>query len=171
MNEVNQKTPVTIRGVLTDIRSIPTQTGTAFVVCKVGEHSCKLFGDLAQVVLANQYAYDGQEMEGYGHWDVRRGSEFVIEGFDTRPAQAMAADARKLVSDTRPEKPAMKVKENYLIITIPQGVTPEQLRRITDVGNEALRGLETKIGRGVVELATVRVSESDPSEETGDIPF
>lgn len=85
MNQVIQKIPVKIRGVLTDIRSIPAQTGTAFVVCKVGEHRCKLFGDLAQVILANQYACDGQEMEAYGHWDVRRGSEFVIEGSNQGP--------------------------------------------------------------------------------------
>ena len=58
MNQVNQNKRATIRGVITDIRSIPTQTGTAFVVCKVGEHKCKLFGDLAKRVLANQDEYD-----------------------------------------------------------------------------------------------------------------
>ena len=170
MNQVNQKTPVTIRGVLTDIRSIPTQTGTAFVVCKVGEHRCKLFGDLAELILANQYAHEGQEMEAYGHWDARRGNEFIIEGFESRPSPATAV-GRTPATDNRPEKPAMKVKENYIVITIPHGATPEQLRRITEVGNEALRGLETKIGPGVFELATIHVTESDQSEETDDIPF
>ena len=38
MNERNQNKPATIRGVLTDIRSIPTQSDTLFVVCKVGGH-------------------------------------------------------------------------------------------------------------------------------------
>jgi hypothetical protein len=59
MNEVNQNKPATIRGILTDIRSIPTRTGKAFVVCSVGEHKCKLFGDLAKLILANQDEYEG----------------------------------------------------------------------------------------------------------------
>ena len=67
MNDVNQNKPATICGVLTDIRSVPTQTGTAFVVCKVGGHKCKLFGDVAKLILANQDQYEGQETEAYGH--------------------------------------------------------------------------------------------------------
>jgi len=104
MNEGNQNKFATIRGALTDIRSIPTQTGTAFVVCKVGEHKCKLFGDLAKLILANQDQYEGQEMEAYGHWDVRRGNEFVIDGFGKQLVRSMS----KPVSDNRPEKPPWK---------------------------------------------------------------
>src|SRR5579859_5634248 len=135
MNEANQKTQVAIRGVLTDIRSIPTQTGTAFVMCKVGQHKCKLFGELAERILANKHDHQGREVEARGHWDERRGNEFVIEGFKTGPIQT-SIDIQKPVDDSRPAKPAMKIKENYLVITIPQGVTPELLRRITDFGNE-----------------------------------
>ena len=171
MNEVNQYNTATIRGVLTDIRSIPTQKGTTFVVCKVGEHRCKLFGDLAKLILANQGACEGQEKEAYGHWDTRRGSEFVIDGFGKQPIQSTAVVRSNPVSDTRPEKPVMKVKDNYVLITIPQGVTPEQLKRITDVASQALQGLEAQVGRGMSELASVWVTESDPADETQDITF
>src|ERR1022692_3711830 len=104
MNEANQNKSATIRGVVTDIRSIPTQFGTAFVVCKVGEHRCKLFGDLAKVILANQDQYEGQETEAYGHWEVKRRNEFVIDGFGKQPVRSTS----KPVTDTRPEKPAMQ---------------------------------------------------------------
>lgn len=102
MNEVNQIKPATIRGVLMDIRSIPTQTGKPFVVCMVGEHKCKLFGDVATLILANQDQHAGQETEAYGHWDVKRGNEFVIDGFHTQPVQPSQAVFRKPASDTRP---------------------------------------------------------------------
>lgn len=171
MNGENQYNTATIRGVLTDIRSIPTQKGTPFVVCRVGEHRCKLFGDLAKLILADQGAYEDQEKEAYGHWDIRRGSEFVIDGFGKQPIQSTAVVHSNPGKDTRPEKPTMRIKDNYVVITIPQGVKPEQLRRITDVANEALRGLETEIGRGMVELASARVTESDPADETEDITF
>ena len=132
MNEGNQNKPATIRGVLTEIRSIPTQSGTAFVVCKVGEHRCKLFGDLAKLILANQDHYEGQETEAYGHWDVRRGNEFVIDGIGKQPVRATP----KPVSDNRPEKPAMEVTENYIVITIPRGATPAQVHKITGVAKK-----------------------------------
>ena len=167
MNEGNQNKPATILGVLTDIRSITTQTGTAFVVCKVGEHNCKLFGDLANLILANQGEYEGQDAEAHGHWDVRRGNEFVIEGIGKQPIRSTS----KAGSDTRPEKQVMKVKDNYVVISIPQGVTPQQLNKITDVANEALRGLEAHVGKGISELANIFVTSIDPAEETGDIEF
>ena len=167
MNEVNQNNPVSIHGVLTDIRSIPTERGTAFVVCKVGEHRCKLFRDLAKIILANQDQYEGQETEAYGHWDVRRGNEFVIDGIGKQPVRS----APKPVSDNRPEKPAMEVTENYIVITIPQGATPEQVHRITGVAKEAVRGLETQLGRGISELTAVHVMTSHPADQIGDIEF
>ena len=167
MNEGNQNKAATIRGVLTGIRSIPTQYGTAFVVCKVGEHKCKLFGDLAKCILANQDQYEGQEKEAYGHWDVKRRNEFVIDGFGKQPVQSTPKPA----SDNRPEKPAMEVTENYIVITIPQGATPEQVHRITGVAKEAVRGLETQLGRGISELTAVHVMTSHPADQIGDIEF
>src|ERR1019366_5861641 len=169
MNEVNQNNPVSIHGVLTDIRSIPTERGTAFVVCKVGEHRCKPFGDLAKIILANQDQYEGQETEAYGHWDVRRGNEFVIDGFGKQSVQSAPVVRRKPDSDTRPEKPAMEVTENYIFITIPQGATPEQVHRITGVAKEAVRGLETQVGNGISELTAVHVMTSHPADQIGDI--
>ena len=167
MNEVNQNKPVSIHGVLTDIRSIPTERGTAFVVCKVDAHKCKLFGDLAKCILANQDQYEGQEKEAYGHWDVKRRNEFVIDGFGKQPVQSTP----KPTSDNRPERPAMEVRENYIVITIPQGATPEQVHRITGVAKEAVRGLDTQLGRGISELANVYVTTTAPAEETEDILF
>ena len=167
MNEGNQNKSATIRGVLTGIRSIPNKYGTAFVVCKVGEHKCKLFGDLAKLILANQDRYEGQETEAYGHWDVRRGNEFVIDGIGKQPVRS----APKPVSDNRPEKPAMEVTENYIVITIPQGATPEQVHRITGVAKEAVRGLETQLGGGISELTAVHVMTSHPADQIGDIEF
>lgn len=167
MNEVNQNKPATIRGELTDIRSVPTQTGTAFVVCKVGGHDCKVFGDLAKLVLANQNRYEGQETEASGHWDARRGSEFVIEGFGKQSAKS----SPKLVSDIRPEKPAMRVEDSYVVIRIPRGATPEQRNRVVDVAKEALRGLETQQAPGLWEMANAYITSTDPADETGDIPF
>ena len=167
MNEVNQNKPVSIHGVLTDIRSIPTERGTAFVVCKVDAHKCKLFGDLAKCILANQDQYEGQEKEAYGHWDVKRRNEFVIDGFGKQPVQSTP----KPTSDNRPERPAMEVTENYIVITIPQGATPEQVHRITGVAKEAVRGLDTQLGRGISELANVYVTTTAPAEETEDILF
>lgn len=171
MNEVNQNRPATIRGVLTDIRSVPTQTGTAFVVCKIDRHKCKLFGEVAKLTFANQDQYEGQQTEARGHWDVQRGNEFVIDGFGTQPIEPTTAVRRQPISDTRPEKPAMEVKDNYVVITIPRGVTPEQLDRVVGVAKEAVRGLETQLRPGLSELANVLVTTSDPSEETGDIEF
>jgi len=167
MNEGNQNKSATIRGVLTGIRSIPNKYGTAFVVCKVGEHKCKLFGDLAKLILANQDQYEGQETEAYGHWDVKRRNEFVIDDFGKQPVQSTPKPA----SDNRPERPAMEVTENYIVITIPQGATPEQVHRITGVAKEAVRGLETQVGNGISELANVHVTTTAPAEETEDILF
>src|ERR1017187_2134431 len=167
MNEVNQNKPVSIHGVLTDIRSIPTERGTAFVVCKADAHKCKLFGDLAKCILANQDQYEGQEKEAYGHWDVKRRNEFVIDGFGKQPVQSTPKPA----SDNRPERPAMEVTENYIVITIPQGATPEQVHRITGVAKEAVRGLETQLGGGISELTAVHVTTTAPAEETEDILF
>ena len=167
MNDVNQYKPATIRGVLTDIRSIPTQTGTAFVVCRVGEHKCKLFGDLANLILANQDQYEGQETEAHGHWDVRRGNEFVIDDIGKQPIRSMS----KPLNDKRPEKPAMEVTENYIVITIPRGATPEQVHRITGVAKEAVLGIETQVRRGLSELTAVHVMTSHPADQIGDIEF
>lgn len=165
MNEGNQNKSATIRGALTDIRSIPTQTGTAFVVCKVGEHKCKLFGDLAMHILANQDQYEGQETEAYGHWDVRRGNEFVIDGFGKQSVRSMS----KPDSDNRPGKPSMEATENYIVITIPVGVTQEQVRRITDVADQALR----TVGSGAFDAASAWVETIHPRDrvQVGDIEF
>ena len=165
MNEVNQNNPVSIHGVLTDIRSIPTERGTAFVVCKVGEHRCKLFRDLAKIILANQDQYEGQETEAYGHWDVRRGNEFVIEGFGNQPVRSTS----NLVRDNRPEKPAMETMGNYIVITIPVGVTQEQAHRITDIANQALRA----VGPGVFDSASAQLETIHPKDQVqvGDIDF
>ena len=102
---------------------------------------------------------------------MRRGNEFVIEGFGTQPVQSAPVVRRVPVSDTRPEKQAMKVKDNYVLITVPRGVTPEQLNKVIDAAKETLRGLETQVGRGISELANVCVTTTDPAEETGDIQF
>ena len=165
MNEGNQNKPATIRGVLTDIRSLPTQSGTLFVVCKINEHRCKLFGDLAKLILANQGEYEGQETEAYGHWDVRRGNEFVIEGFGKQPVRSTS----NLVRDNRPEKPAMETIGNYIVITIPVGVTQEQAHRITDIANQALRA----VGPGVFDSASAQLETIHPKDQVqvGDIDF
>jgi hypothetical protein len=101
MNDVNQNKPATIRVVFTDIRSVPTQTGTAFVVCKVGGHKCKLFGDVARLILANQDQYHGQETKVYGRWDVKRGNEFVIDSFHTQHVQPSPVVLQTPVSEAR----------------------------------------------------------------------
>jgi hypothetical protein len=165
VNKTNQNKPATIRGVITDIRAIPTHSGTAFVVCKVGEHKCKLFGDLAELILANQYESEGQDIEAYGHWDLRRGNEFVIDGIGKHPIQSTP----KLVSDNRPDKAAMEVMDNYIVITIPVGVTRDQVRRITDIANQALRSVEP----GVFDGASAKVETVHPKDqvEVGDIEF
>lgn len=165
MNEVNQNKPATIRGVLTDIRPVPTQTGTAFVVCKVGGKKCKLFGDVAKLILANQGQYESQETEAHGHWDVRRGNEFVIDGFAKQPLLSTS----KPVSDNRPEKLAMEMTQNYIVITIPIGSTQEQIRRITSIANEAFRA----VGPGVFDSAFAQVETIHPKDQIqlGDIPF
>src|ERR1035437_10171401 len=165
MNQVNQNKLTTIRGILADIRSIPTQSGTAFVVCKIGEHRCKLFGDVAKLILANQDEYEGRETEARGHWDVRRGNEFVIEGFGNQPVRSTS----NLVRDNRPEKPAMETIGNYIVITIPVGVTQEQAHRITDIANQALRA----VGPGVFDSASAQLETIHPKDQVqvGDIDF
>ena len=65
----------------------------------------------------------------------------------------------------------MELKTNYILVTIPQGATPEQLDRIVGVARESLRGLETQVGVGISEMATVHVTATDPAEELQDIPF
>lgn len=165
MNKLNQNKLSTIRGVLTDIRSIPTQTGMVFAVCKVGEHKCKLFGDLAKLILANQYDSEGQDIEAYGHWDVRRGNEFVIDGIGKQPIHSTP----KPVSDNRPHKSAMEVMENFIVITIPAGVTREQVRQIIDIANKAL----LTVGPGWFDSASAQVETIHPKDrvEVGDIEF
>jgi hypothetical protein len=166
MNKLNQNKLATIRGVLTDIRSIPTQTGMVFAVCKVGEHKCKLFGDLAKLILANQYESEGQDIEAFGHWDVRRGNEFVIDGFGKQPIQSMS----KPVTDNRPDNAAMEVKDHYIVITIPAAVTKEQVRQIIEIANRALRA----VGPGEFgDTASAQVETIHPKDqvEVGDIEF
>ncbi len=167
-------------GSVSDIRILRTHSTLPMITFKIGSTAFKALGELATTI---------QNVEGK-HIEVsaRKGSfqgvtEYAvktlkaIEGravnlrdidrFGKQPVQATPKSA----SDNRPEKPAMKVKDNYVVITIPQGVTPEQLKRITDVASQALEGLETQVGRGIFELAGVRVTESDPTDETGDVPF
>ena len=48
-----QNKPGTIHGILSGIRSITTSTGRAFVLCNIAKQKCKLFGDLANNILAN----------------------------------------------------------------------------------------------------------------------
>jgi hypothetical protein len=166
MNEVNQNKLATIRGVLTEIRSIPTQTGMVFAVCKVGEQKCKLFGDLAKLILANQFESEGQDIEAYGHWDVRRGNEFVIDGIGKQPIRSMSKPA----TDNRPDNGAMEVIDNYIVITIPALVTREQVRQIIDIANKALRA----VGPGEFgDTASARVEPIHPKDqvEVRDIEF
>jgi len=63
----------------------------------------------------------------------------------------------------------MEVTENYIVITIPVGVTQEQVRRITDVANQALR----TVGPGAFETASAQVETIHPKErvQVGDIEF
>jgi hypothetical protein len=157
MNEVNRNKPAIISGVLTDIRSVPTQTGTPFAVCKVGGKKCKLFGEVAKLILANQDQYEGQQTEAQGYWDVRRGNEFVIDGFVKQPLLSTS----KPVSDNRPDQPAMEVIQNYIVITIPVGSTHEQIRRITSIANEALRG----VGPGVFDSPVAQVETIHPKDQ------
>jgi hypothetical protein len=165
MNDVNQNKPATILGVLTDIRSVPTQTGAPFVVCKVGGKKCKLFGEVAKLILANQGQYEGRQAEARGHWDVRRGNEFVIDSFAKQPPLSTT----KPVSDSRPDQPAMEVMQNYIVITIPVGSTHEQISKITSIANEALRG----VGPGVFDSPIAQVETIHPKDQiqVGDIPF
>src|ERR1019366_835832 len=98
-------------------------------------------------------------------WDVRRGNEFVIEGFGKQPVRSTS----NLVRDNRPEKPAMETMGNYIVITIPIGVTQEQVLRITDVANQALR----TVGQGAFDTASAQVETIHPKDrvEVGDIPL
>lgn len=164
-----------LKGVLTGVRSIPTSTGRPMVVCRIGQHRCKVFSELAQMVLANQYDYEDREHEVYGYLDRTDvyAPEFVIQGFGKDPMDRSSTIAvpQKGGSDNRPDKPSMKITENFVVITIPHGVTHQQLQRITDAASEALRGLETNLGNGISELVALHVTEQDPILETEDFPF
>jgi hypothetical protein len=163
--------PGTIHGVLSGIRSIAARTRRTFVLCNIGKQKCKLFGELADHILANQHEYEGREAEAHGYWEVNRENEFIIEGINQKGVQTTADVRPKPGSETRPEKPSIEVRDKYVVITIPQGATPEQLHKITDVAKEAVRGLETQVGNGITELANVSIRSTDPAEETDEILF
>ncbi len=150
------------------------------ITFKIGSISCKALGELAIAIQQTE----GKQVE----ISARKGSflgvtEYTvtalkaingaavdlrdIEGFGNQQVSAMP----KQTIDNRPEKPALKLTDNYIVITIPRGVTLDQLNRITQVAREALQGLETQVCRGISELATLRVTATDPADETEDITF
>jgi hypothetical protein len=169
MHSSIQNKPGTIQGVLSGIRSIATKTGRAFALCNIGKQKCKCFSDLANHLLANQEKYENQGLEAYGYWEARRENEFIIEGFGKRPVDPTSAVFTKPGSATRPEKPAMEVMRNYIVITIPVGATREQVNRITDIANQALHD----VGPGVFDFASAQVENIHPKDriQLEDVPF
>jgi excisionase family DNA binding protein len=92
-----QNKPGTIQGVLSGIRSIPTRTGRAIVLCNIGKQKCKCFGDLANHVLANQDDCDGQETEACGYWSGKHKNKFIIRSFGKQFVQSDAPHSKYYV--------------------------------------------------------------------------
>lgn len=168
-----------IAGVIRNFRKVSTRTGKPMATFTVGTTPAKCF-DLT-VDTAEQWADTGKNVSISGHFSNHSGhSELVAQtigplnqGPDGQglPGAAIDQNAAGPAIDNRPDKAAMEVKDNYIVITIPRGATPEQLNRITGVAREAVRDLETQVGRGITELANICVTTADPAKETGDIQF
>lgn len=169
MNTENTSHGQTIQGLLTNVRSIPTRSGNPFVVCTVGKERCKLFGNAARYILANQHMLEDEEAVVYGHWELKTEREFVVAGFG-KPGTQAGPDS-KYMANGESEKPAMKLNEKYVVITVPKGVEPEQLKKIADAAEAAVRGIETQLPEGAVERSTVYVSDTKPTNEDEDVPF
>ena len=111
-----QNKPGTIQGILSGIRPIATRTKRPFVLCNVGKQKCKSFGDVADHILAHQEEYEGTEKEVHGYWEMKREGEFIIERFGKEGVQSSSDVRSKPGSETRPEKPAMEVRDRYVVI-------------------------------------------------------
>lgn len=169
-----------IAGVIQNFRKVSTRTGKPMAVFTIGTTAAKCF-DL-MVGTAEQWAGTGKNVSISGYFSEHSGqSELVVQtisplpqgpgGQGQPPGTAINQNAAGPAIDNRPDQPSMEVTENYIVITIPRGATPEQLDRITGVAKEAVRDLETQVGRGITELTQVCVMTTDPATETGDIQF
>jgi hypothetical protein len=151
----NQNTTATIRGVLTDIRSIPTNKGTAFVVCKVGGQRCKMFYETAQMVL-NHHEYEDTEQEVYGYLDTKRNRdkfapEFVIQGFGSEPASNGFAPVQQTIGQ-------------YMTISIPAQIsTWEQYHEAKQKAEKAINEVYAKL--------SLLAKAIPPDQTLLDVPF
>jgi hypothetical protein len=149
-------------GVISNFRRIPTKSGRQMAAFTIGRTQSKCFGLV--VGQAEELASKGKTVSVTGHFSNHSGErELVADNI------GLAVEESNPSIDNRPEKPAMEVSENYIVITIPVGVTHEQVRRITNIANETLRG----VGPGIFESASAKIETIHPKNQVqgSDIPF
>ncbi len=167
-----------IAGIIRNFRKVITRTGKPMAVFTVGTTPAKCF-DL-MVGTAEQWADTGKNVSISGHFSNHSGqSELVVQTIGPLPSRpdgqglpgtTIDQNVAGPAIDNRPDQAALEVTDNYIVITIPVGVTQGQVHRIIDVANEALRG----VGPGVFDSATVRVQTIHPKDQVQegvDIPF
>jgi len=150
-------------------------------VFTIGTIPAKCF-DLT-VNTAEQWAQTGKNVSISGYFSDHSGqAELVAQTIGPLPQDpdrqelsgtAIGQTATGPAIDNRPDKPAMEVTENYIVIIIPRGATPDQVQRITGVAREAVRGIEVQQGPCLSELTSVHVATIHPKDqvELEDIPF
>jgi hypothetical protein len=165
-------------GCVDDIRTINTRSDQHMITFKIGGTACKALGELA---IAIQNA-NGKHVEISGRKDSFQGvTEYAVKTLKTIDGSVVdVRDAAtfgnkpvqptlKPAVDNRPDKPEMEVTKEYIVITIPAGVTQEQVYRITNVANEALRS----VGPRTFVEARARVESIHPKDdvEVGELEF
>ena len=154
--------PQQVVGMISNFRRIPTKSGRQFAAFTIGRTRSKCY-DLV-VSQAEELASKGKTVSVTGHFSNHSGErELVADSI------GLAVEESNPSIDSRPDKPAMEVSENYIVITIPVGVTHEQVRRITNIANETLRG----VGPGIFESASAKIETIHPKNQIQgeDIPF
>ena len=165
-------------GCVSDIRTINTRSGMPMITLKIGSTAFKALGELATAIQNSE----GKHIE----ISARKGSFGGVTEYAVKTLKAIDGSAVNLTDaavignkpvqpalkpaiDNRPDKAAIEVTQNYIVITIPVGSTYEQIRRITSIANEALRG----VGPGVFDSPSARVEAIHPKDQVqeGDIDF
>jgi len=142
-------------GMISNFRRIPTKSGRQMAAFTIGRTQSKCF-DLV-VGQAEELASKGKTVSVTGHFSNHSGkSELVADSI------GLAVKESSPSIDNRPDKPAMEVSANYIVITVPAGITDEQARRITNIANETLRG----VGSGIFEeAASAKIATIHPKNQ------
>jgi hypothetical protein len=119
-----------VKGIVRDIKRIPTRSGQPMVTFRMGQYRCKAFGENAEAVAAGASSLEGKPQAFSGHWETnsRGNREFIAQ-------YVYAGSASKFDCPVQPEQVDVPESTNRYVPTnqvVPataqvQCSTPEEL--------------------------------------------